>query len=144
MGWGGISAVAEATGISDRTIRNGIRELADSEALPLDRESRVESVVWYNFWVRAMGDPFLARRQRAFHRRWIRKAEAVLKSVQHGVPAELRIDIEEEAELLSAVVNGIGLRATLDPRAWPASRQVRVLKGYLSRLMPRAIGRDTD
>jgi len=40
LGWGGISAVAEATGISDRTIRNGIRELADSEALPLDRQRK--------------------------------------------------------------------------------------------------------
>jgi len=29
LGWGGISAVAEATGISDRTIRTGIRELTD-------------------------------------------------------------------------------------------------------------------
>lgn len=40
LGWGGISAVAEATGISDRTIRNGIRELADSGALPLDRQRK--------------------------------------------------------------------------------------------------------
>jgi transposase len=27
LGWGGISAVAQATGLSDRTVRNGIREL---------------------------------------------------------------------------------------------------------------------
>lgn len=40
LGRGGISAVAEATGISDRTIRTGIRELADSEALPLDRQRK--------------------------------------------------------------------------------------------------------
>jgi transposase len=40
LGWGGISAVAEATGISDRTIRNGVRELADPEALPPDRQRR--------------------------------------------------------------------------------------------------------
>jgi len=40
LGWGGISAVAEATGISDRTIRTGIRELADPKALPLDRQRK--------------------------------------------------------------------------------------------------------
>ncbi len=34
LGWGGIQAVAAATGLSDRTIRNGIRELDDPEALP--------------------------------------------------------------------------------------------------------------
>ena len=32
LGWGGVNAVASATGISDRTIRNGIRELDDHDA----------------------------------------------------------------------------------------------------------------
>lgn len=40
LGWGGISVVAEATGLSDRTIRNGIRELADSNPLGPDRQRR--------------------------------------------------------------------------------------------------------
>jgi transposase len=38
LGWGGVTAVAMATGISDRTIRNGIRELDDPSALPPDRQ----------------------------------------------------------------------------------------------------------
>jgi transposase len=40
LGWGGIAAVAEATGISDRTIRNGIRELAEVDSLSPDRQRR--------------------------------------------------------------------------------------------------------
>ncbi len=32
LGWGGVTAVAKATGISDRTIRNGIEELDDPQA----------------------------------------------------------------------------------------------------------------
>src|SRR3972149_6849475 len=40
LGWGGITAVAEATGISDRTIRNGIRELRAGESLPANRQRR--------------------------------------------------------------------------------------------------------
>ncbi len=36
LGWGGITAVARATGLSDRTIRNGIWELDDPTALPPD------------------------------------------------------------------------------------------------------------
>ena len=40
LGWGGITAVAMATGISDRTIRNGIRELDDPDALPPDRQRK--------------------------------------------------------------------------------------------------------
>jgi transposase len=40
LGWGGIAAVAEATGISDRTIRNGIQELKAADPLPGDRQRR--------------------------------------------------------------------------------------------------------
>lgn len=38
LGWGGISAVSNATGISDRTIRNGIKELDDPSSLGFDRQ----------------------------------------------------------------------------------------------------------
>lgn len=40
LGWGGIAAVAAATGLSDRTIRNGIQELDDPRALPATEQRR--------------------------------------------------------------------------------------------------------
>src|ERR1700680_3011248 len=40
LGWGGIGAVALATTLSDRTIRTGIQELDDADALPPDRQRR--------------------------------------------------------------------------------------------------------
>lgn len=40
LGWGGIAAVAEATGISDRTIRNGVQELKAAAPLIGDRQRR--------------------------------------------------------------------------------------------------------
>jgi hypothetical protein len=40
LGRGGIVAVAEATGLSDRTIRSGIQELDDPDQIPLDRQRR--------------------------------------------------------------------------------------------------------
>ena len=40
LGWGGIAVVAVATGLSDRTIRNGIRELTDPNPLSADRQRR--------------------------------------------------------------------------------------------------------
>jgi transposase len=40
LGWGGVAAVAEATGMSDRTIRTGIQELDDPHAAPADRQRR--------------------------------------------------------------------------------------------------------
>jgi hypothetical protein len=41
LGRGGITAVAVATGISDRTVRNGILELRDPSPLPSNRQRRV-------------------------------------------------------------------------------------------------------
>jgi transposase len=40
LGWGGITAVAAATGMSDRTIRTGIQELEDADPLSPDRQRR--------------------------------------------------------------------------------------------------------
>ncbi len=40
LGWGGISAVAQATGISDRTIRNGIKEIDNPDLLSHDRQRK--------------------------------------------------------------------------------------------------------
>jgi hypothetical protein len=40
LGRGGVTAVAAATGISDRTVRNGIRELEDPEALACGRQRK--------------------------------------------------------------------------------------------------------
>jgi len=40
LGRGGIAAVAQATGISDRTIRNGVQEIEDGDLLPNDRQRR--------------------------------------------------------------------------------------------------------
>jgi transposase len=40
LGRGGIATLASATGLSDRTIRNGLRELAESTVLPADRQRR--------------------------------------------------------------------------------------------------------
>ena len=41
LGWGGITAVALATGLSDRTIRTGIKELHDPDAAPTNRQRQV-------------------------------------------------------------------------------------------------------
>jgi hypothetical protein len=40
LGYGGITAVAQATGLSDRTIRNGIKELEGEAPLPSGRQRR--------------------------------------------------------------------------------------------------------
>lgn len=46
LGWGGIAAVAEATGFSDRTVRNGVEELDDPDAAPANRQRREGAGRW--------------------------------------------------------------------------------------------------
>lgn len=41
LGWGGVSAVAQATGLSDRTVRKGVCELDDLEVVSWDRQRKV-------------------------------------------------------------------------------------------------------
>jgi len=41
IGYGGIAAVAEATGMSDRTVRNGIKEIREHRTVPAGRQRRV-------------------------------------------------------------------------------------------------------
>jgi transposase len=40
LGWGGISAVAQATGLSDRTVRNGVNEIENPDLVPPNRQRR--------------------------------------------------------------------------------------------------------
>ena len=41
LGWVGIAAVAAVTGLSDRTVRNGLAELDDPELLPKHRQRQL-------------------------------------------------------------------------------------------------------
>lgn len=41
LGYGGIAAVAKATGLSDRTIRNGIKEIREGRTVPIGRQRRL-------------------------------------------------------------------------------------------------------
>ncbi len=43
-------------------------------------------------------------------------------------------DITAEMEEVDAMINGIALRAILDPDEWPAERQLAQLRRYVDRL----------
>lgn len=105
-----------------------------TEAMPIGRKGRAEIVVWYAFWARALSDPALVRRQRAMHRRWRTRVEECLSGMAARGEIAPPDDLVEAAEGLCAVINGIGLRASLDPGEWPAERQTGQLRRYLALL----------
>jgi AcrR family transcriptional regulator len=106
-----------------------------AESLPIHRESREGTKVWYSFWTRTFASPALNRRQRGMHVRWCNKiAERLMIAREAGLLAD-DIDIAFEAETLAALINGIGIRAVLDARQWPASRQLAHLDSYLAKIL---------
>lgn len=105
-----------------------------SETLPIGRKGRDEIVVWYSFWARALNDPSLVRRQRAMHKRWRAQVERCLAAMAERGDIAVADDPVEQAEAFCAIINGIGLRASLDPGEWPAHRQVAQLRRYLDLL----------
>ena len=105
-----------------------------SETLPIGSRGRAEIVVWYSFWARALSDPALMRRQRGMHKRWRAQVGRCLAGMAERGEIAPADDPVEQAEGLCAVINGIGLRASLDPGEWPARRQVGQLRRYLDLL----------
>jgi TetR/AcrR family transcriptional regulator, transcriptional repressor of bet genes len=105
-----------------------------SETLPIGRRGRDEIVVWYCFWARALNDPGLMRRQKAMHRRWRLQVERCLAAMAERGEIPPADDPVEQAEALCAIINGIGLRASLDPGEWPARRQSAQIRRYLDML----------
>jgi len=55
LGWGGISAVAQATGMSDRTIRNGIKEIESPDLLSPGRQRKPIAVKTHDFPDKELG-----------------------------------------------------------------------------------------
>ena len=71
LGWGGITAVAIATGLSDRTVRNGIREIDNPHSLPAHRQRK----------------PGAGRRSReAEYPGLIKALEALIEPISRGDP----------------------------------------------------------
>ncbi|WP_327146229.1 TetR/AcrR family transcriptional regulator [Nocardia sp. NBC_01327] len=100
--------------------------------LPLDARGLGEWRVWLAFWGRAMTDERLA----AVHRRYY---EEIVERITHrlstlrGAPAPQELGIIADSVL--AAIDGVGTRATLEPRSWPAERQRRTLSALLLPLL---------
>lgn len=103
-------------------------------ALPSDRESRIEWLVWTVFSDRATRDATLMAEQRRRDRAWQQLAESVLGELCAQGLVRPDIDLETEASLAVALIDGIGYSAAWDPQSWPEERQRRTLQQYFDRL----------
>lgn len=95
--------------------------------LPVDEENRQGWRSWLSFWGRAIVNPRLRR----LHQRAYARFTANLAPVSGANAARAR----DLADAIIAVVDGIGIRATLEPREWPPERQRRALRTLLLPLL---------
>lgn len=105
-----------------------------AELLPMTAENRIAVVVWYHFWLLGLNNSILAERRRANRIEWLEELKKCLLGMQGRGEIVLDEDITAEMEEVDAIINGIGLRAILDPDEWPAQRQLAQLRRYFDRL----------
>ncbi len=104
------------------------------EALPLDEERRLEWQIWVAFWGGAISDAAMAEEQR----RWYIEYRSLLRSLildgQRNGYFRSDINAEEEVDSIIALVDGLGMRATMEPQRFPPKYQTALLDRHLSSL----------
>ncbi len=105
-----------------------------SELLPISAENRTAVVVWFHFWLRGLHSPTLAERHRVNREAWLANLADVLAAMRERGEIGAGIDVLAEVVGVDAFINGIALRAILNPDDWSAERQLSELKRYIHRL----------
>jgi TetR/AcrR family transcriptional repressor of bet genes len=104
------------------------------EGLPLDREREAEVRVWFAFLGLALTRPALARAQRLTCRAWRERVAERLGEAQERGEIRADIDCGAEAAALVALVDGLAIQATFEPRALSRRRQAELVDGHLDAL----------
>ena len=107
------------------------------EALPLDRERRLEWQVWVNFWSRRARKASVANEQKRWYGQYRNGVRDLLLYCQQMGILRSDIDPSREADAISVFVDGIGVNATLNPQRFPSKLQVAMLDHYLENLFRR-------
>jgi TetR/AcrR family transcriptional repressor of bet genes len=115
--------------------RDTLIEMA-AEALPTHEEGARDWRVWLAFFGRAMSDPSLARVNNAYYDEIRDRLAAIIARYQAQGQLARRIDPTTTADSIITAVDGLGVRATIDPESWPPERQKRQLRAILTPLLP--------
>jgi AcrR family transcriptional regulator len=105
------------------------------EGLPLDRERQAEVRVWFAFLGLALTRPALARDQRLTYRAWRMRVAERLAEAQRRGQLGAEVDCDAEAMALIALVDGLAVQATFEPRGLSGARQLELVDARLDELL---------
>lgn len=111
--------------IASTTRESALRAVVE-ESLPLDAPRRAEWRIWLAFWGQAATDMELGREQHRRYAEWTGLLDELVSS-----PDGSRADGSTAVDELIALIDGVGTRATLDPDAFPAERQLALVDRFL-------------
>jgi AcrR family transcriptional regulator len=104
------------------------------EGLPMDAERRAEVRVWFAFLGLAQTNRRLAKAGREAYRVWRDRVAKTLTAAQRQGLVDESIDPAGEAAALIALVDGLAIQASFDPRGVGGGRQLELLEDRLARL----------
>ena len=103
--------------------------------LPLDRDSLRDWRVWFAFWGRAIVNERLRSLHRGYYAEIHRRLVRQLSSLQASGQLAAEADPAALSDAMIAVIDGLGVRATLEPESWPPDRQKAALRLMLTPLL---------
>jgi AcrR family transcriptional regulator len=104
------------------------------EGLPLDGDRTAEVRVWFALLGLALTRPALARAQRLTYRAWRGRVAELLREAQDARAVRANVDCRAAAAALVALVDGLAIQATFDPRAVSGARAVELVDAHLDAL----------
>jgi TetR/AcrR family transcriptional regulator, transcriptional repressor of bet genes len=102
--------------------------------LPIDHEQQAEVRVWFAFLGLALTRPAFARAQRLTYRAWRGRVAELLQEAQARGDVRADVDLSAAAAALVALVDGLAVQATFEPRALSARRQAELVDRQLDAL----------
>jgi AcrR family transcriptional regulator len=104
------------------------------QGLPLDAERQAEVRVWFAFLGLALTRPEFARAQRLTYRAWRGRVADLLQEAQRRGQVRADVDCSAAAAALVAVVDGLAVQATFEPRTLSGRRQAELVDQQLDAL----------
>ena len=104
------------------------------EGLPLDAGRKAEVRVWFALLGLALTRPALARAQRLTYRAWRGRVAELLREAQAAGVVRADVDCPAAGAALVALVDGLAIQATFEPRAVSGARAVELVDAHLGAL----------